>query len=257
MKKIGIVLLAITVWACNSTKMKTQTSTENTVSEVTTENPEQLYFRAIGTEPFWGVEMSNKTIKYTTPDDPKGITFPAVKPVLVMDANSKTYMSKSNAGEIKMTITYGKCSDGMSDMEHNYSVAVALKKKGETAFKDLRGCGNYIIDYRLHDIWVLEEMEGQKITDTDFNKRPMMEINAREASFNGIAGCNRMFGKLFSEKELLRFTNVGLTRMACDKMANEAKFVKALESSTAYEIKNNRLYLSNPDGMKLIFKKTD
>jgi heat shock protein HslJ len=45
--------------------------------------------------------------------------------------------------------------------------------------------------------------------------------------------------------------------MACDKMANEAKFIKALESSTAYEIKNNRLYLSNPDGLKLVFKKVD
>jgi len=253
MKKIGILMLLTIVCACNSTKTNENTTPKETVSV----NPDLVYFKAIGTEPFWGVEISNTQIKYTTPEDPEGILFPAAKPVRVMDANIKTYQSKSKAGEIKITIAYGKCSDGMSDMDHNYSVTVALKKAGEKEFKDLRGCGNYIIDYRLHDIWVLEEMEGKKIGDADFNKRPSMEIKAKEATFSGVAGCNRMFGKLFSEQELLRFTNVGLTRMACDKMANEAKFVKALESSTAYEIKNNRLYLSNPDGLKLVFKKVD
>ncbi len=253
MKKLGIVMLLTIVCACNSTKNKENTTPKETVSE----NPDLVYFKAIGAEPFWGVEISNNTIKYTTPEDPEGILFPATKPVRVMDANIKTYQSKSKAGEIKVTIAYGKCSDGMSDMDHDYSVTVALKKAGEKEFKDLRGCGNYIVDYRLHDIWVLEEMEGKKIGDSDFNKRPSLEIKAKEATFGGVAGCNRMFGKLFSERELLRFTNVGLTRMACDKMANEAKFVKALESSTAYEIKNNRLYLSNPDGLKLVFKKVD
>ncbi len=253
MKKLGIVMLLAIVCACNSTKNKENATSKEMVSQ----NPDQVYFKAIGTEPFWGVEISNSQIKYTTPEDPEGILFPATKPVRVMDANIKTYQSKSKAGEIKITIAYGKCSDGMSDMDHNYSVTIALKKAGENEFKDLRGCGNYIVDYRLHDIWVLEEMEGKKIDDSDFNKRPTLEIQAKEATFGGIAGCNRMFGKLFSERELLRFTNVGLTRMACDKMANEAKFVKALESSTAYEIKNNRLYLSNPDGLKLIFRKTD
>lgn len=257
MKKIGILILAVTLWACNSTNIKTKTATETVNSETVAETPDQVFFKAIGTEPFWGVEISNNQIKYTTPEDPEGILFPGNKPVRVMDANIKTYQSKSAAGEIKITISYGKCSDGMSDMEHDYSVAVALKKKGEKEFKDLRGCGNYIVDYRLHDIWVLEEMEGQKVTDADFNKRPMMEIKAKEASFSGIAGCNRMFGKLFSEQKLLRFTNIGTTRMACDKMANESKFIKALESSTTYEIKNNRLYLSNPDALKLVFKKTD
>ena len=253
MKRLAILMLAMTLFACNSTKVKQETTNRDTREQ----QPEQVYFKSIGTEPFWAIEISARQIKYTTPENTEGIVFGGVEPVRVMDANIKSYHSRSKSGEIKITITQGKCSDGMSDQEHNYAVKVALKLTGDKDFKNLQGCGNYIVDYRLHDIWVLEEMEGQKVADSDFNTRPNIEINAAEARFSGSAGCNRVFGKLFSERNLLRFTGIGTTRMLCDKISNEAKFLKALESATGYEIKNNRLYLSNPDGIKLVFKKVD
>jgi heat shock protein HslJ len=45
--------------------------------------------------------------------------------------------------------------------------------------------------------------------------------------------------------------------MTCGPKNKEDQFLKALQSSTTYEIKDNRLYLSNPDGVKVIFKKID
>lgn len=45
--------------------------------------------------------------------------------------------------------------------------------------------------------------------------------------------------------------------MMCPDDQNEVAFLKALQKVTQYEIKNNRLYLSNPDEQLLVFKKID
>ena len=45
--------------------------------------------------------------------------------------------------------------------------------------------------------------------------------------------------------------------MACGEINKENSFLNALQSSTEYKIKNNRLYLTNSDGVKVVFKKID
>ena len=66
-----------------------------------------------------------------------------------------------------------------------------------------------------------------------------------------------MNGKLFFEKGLLRFTNITTTEMACDSKNRESELLHSLESSTAYQISNMRLTLTNPSGIELVFKKVD
>lgn len=84
-----------------------------------------------------------------------------------------------------------------------------------------------------------------------------MEINSAKNNFSGYAGCNRMSGQIFSEKKLIRFQKIAVTKMMCPDDQNEVAFLKALQKVTQYEIKNNRLYLSNPDEQLLVFKKID
>ncbi|MCB0374223.1 MAG: META domain-containing protein, partial [Muricauda sp.] len=120
--------------------------------------------------------------------------------------------------------------------------------------------GSYVTDYRLHDIWVLESIAGTNVSKADFNGSdvPNMEININTNRFAGFSGCNRMTGSLFFEKDLLRFSQVASTRMACPNMEKESEFLKALQSSTDYKVENNRLYLSNgSEDNLLIFKKID
>jgi heat shock protein HslJ len=93
---------------------------------------------------------------------------------------------------------------------------------------------------------------------TSFNSDlPSMEINSNTNTFTGFAGCNRMNGKLFFEKELLRFTDIATTKMMCDSKNEENAFLKALRSATIYKIENNQLWLSNPSEALLTFKKID
>lgn len=221
------------------------------------EAPSTYFFKANGTEPFWGIEISEDSIKFTTPEEKDDFSLSYEKPQKAMDSNVVLYRAKSDAINLEITIQQGKCSDGMSDKIYNYSVKVSLKR-GDQKELLLNGCGNYIIDYRLHDIWALEELEGKKINPEDFKKGvPNLEIYAEEARFSGLAGCNQMGGKLFSEKDLLRFTDIFTTEMMCENYETEKTLVKALQSTTKYELKNNKLYLLNPEGTKAVFRKVD
>jgi len=223
----------------------------------TYEEPSKVFFKASGTEPFWGIEIAEDSIKFTSPEKENNFALAYVKPQKAMDANIISYQAKSDKIDLKFTIQQGKCSDGMSDKIYNYTVKASLKRENEKEML-LEGCGNYIIDYRLHDIWALEELEGKKINPEDFKKGvPNLEIYAEEARFSGMAGCNGMGGKLFFEKDVLRFIDIFTTEMMCENYETEKILVKALQSTTRYELKNNKLYLFNPEGTKAIFRKVD
>ena len=113
-------------------------------------------------------------------------------------------------------------------------------------------------DYRLHDLWVLDSLDGTSARALSFSPElPSLEINTREASFIGFAGCNQMRGQLITEGDRLQFTDIITTRMMCPSSQEEAQVLAALRSVTAFSIGNNRLRLSDPNGVRLVFKKID
>lgn len=256
MKNI-VYLIIICFFVGCSTNFKTENRTiipEAPLLKSKTEG----YFKAIGTEPFWSLEISEEMIRFQGIEAGSEFTTPHVEPVRAMDANVKLYRINTESGEMEVRISMQNCSDGMSDNKHDYKVDINLRRKNQKENVNYSGCGNYIADYRLFDIWLLEELEGKKVTLDDFaNEIPLLEINSSEKKFIGYGGCNRISGTIFQERELLRFSNIISTKMACGETNMENSFLKALQSSTGYKIKNNRLYLTNPDGIKVIFKKID
>ena len=215
-----------------------------------------VYFKASGTEPFWSLEITDKQLIFRTPED--SLIANHVEPERAMDSNVKWYRAKGAAGDLDVIISQDNCINEMSGTEFPYSVKVEIKKSEAKQPQTVNGCGEYITDYRLHDIWVLEVLEGKKVALEDFGKElPVMEIYAATNVFSGFAGCNRMNGKLFFETGLLRFTDIATTKMMCASPNKETAFIKALRNVTSYEIGNNRLTLSNPDGELLVLKKVD
>lgn len=216
------------------------------------------YFKATGIEPFWSLEISEEEIRFQATGAGSNFTAPHSEPNKPMDANVKSYRVNLEGAEMEITIKMHNCSDGISDLKHDYQVDISLKRNNQKEIENFSGCGNYLVDYRLFNLWVLEELEEMKVTKANFAKElPMLEINSSEKKFFGYGGCNRVSGKTFQERELLRFTNIISTKMACGDTNMENIFLKALQSSTGYKIKNNRLYLMNPDGITIIFKKID
>ena len=254
----GVILL--TVLSCKTAvvpiqkSLKSETPLVNDLGKVG--DAENIYFKSSGTEPFWGLTISDDKIVFKTIND--SLVTPHVEPILAMDANVKLYRVKTKTGQLNIQISQQECINAMSGEASPYAVSIEYKRNETSEMEKLQGCGQYITDYRLHDIWVLEVLHGRKISKVDFSKEfPMLEIYAKENKFLGFAGCNRMSGSLFFEKGKLRFTNLASTKMMCESANKEAEFITALQSSNKYQIENNRLILSNSSEVKVIFKKID
>lgn len=257
---LHIALIFHLCMGCKSNRSNQEQSKENVQKEIVDLNSQmtesQIYFEGRGTEPFWSVEISENLILFKTPSD--SIVFQPTHPILALDSNVKRYDIKTASNTMSVHIRQAECTNAMSGKVSPYTVSVDLQKGIVSEVQNFEGCGEYKTDYRLHDIWVLESFNGRTVTKTDFSQEfPMMEIKAAENTFSGFAGCNQMHGTLFFEKGSLRFTNIATTRMLCETENKEAEFLKALQSSTSYTIKNNRLILSNPSGIVSIFKKID
>lgn len=222
------------------------------------ENLEQgIYFRASGNEPEWSLKISEKTFEFTSLKPSfESLKADHVEPIREMDANVKMYRVATESRTLNIQILQQECVNTMSGEKFPYSVRIEMVKNNNST--NISGCGNYVTDSRLHDIWVLEKLNGKMISITDFiQELPNLEINSSTNSFLGFAGCNRMYGMLFFERGLLRFTNIITTRMACPSNNKESEFLKALQSSTSYKVENRRLTLSNPSVETLVFKKVD
>lgn len=259
MKRILSLLLIFSLTiGCKSTAGKT--SDKQTTSEYGSQEDEmKYYFTATGNEPFWGLKMGNDNILFTSliPGKEK-LVFAPVDAIKAMDANVKMYKVSNETTSATITIQQVDCQDSMSGAISPYKVSIEIKNNTELQTEKIGGCGKYNTDYRLHDIWVLEELNGYKVFASDFQKEmPRIEINSTENRFSGYGGCNAISGQIFYEKGILRFTRVLSTLMACPQGNKESEFTKALQSTTTYSIENNRLTLSNSSAKLLVFRKVD
>lgn len=94
-------------------------------------------FYAIGTEPFWNLEIDReKAISFKLADLPKPMIFNARMPRV--DKDSTYYLVDSATGRLEVTVFNEFCSDGMSD--NLYEHRVHVRYKGQT----FKGCGVYL-----------------------------------------------------------------------------------------------------------------
>ncbi|MEO7044813.1 MAG: META domain-containing protein [Ferruginibacter sp.] len=258
-KLLSFLLLLSLIVGCKYTAGKISDTKATTSEYGSQEDQMKYYFTATGNEPFWALKMGTENIEFTSLIAGKEkLIFPATEAIKAMDANIKMYKVSNETSSATISIQQLECQNSMSGAISPYKVSIEIKNNSELELKKLTGCGSYNTDYRLHDIWVLEELNGFKVFITDFQRElPRIEINSSENKFMGYGGCNAVSGSIFYEKDLLRFTQVISTRMACVPGNKEGEFTKALQGTTTYSIGDNRLTLSNPSGKILVFRKVD
>lgn len=260
MKKVlSLLLLSSLIIGCKTAATQSSETKETSSTTNSQEDDMVIYFKATGNEPFWAITIGQEKTVFTSLIEGKEmLTFSSVESIKAMDANVKMYKLSNSTATATVTIQQLDCQDSMSGVISPYKVSVEIKNNSELESKKLDGCGKYNTDYRLHDIWVLEELNGFKVFITDFQKElPRIEINSSENRFMGFGGCNAISGSIFYEKDVLRFSKVASTMMACGPGNKEDQFTKALQSTTTYSIGDNRLTLSNPSGKLLVFRKVD
>jgi heat shock protein HslJ len=109
---------------------------------------------------------------------------------------------------------------------------------------------------RIIDIWVLEEIDGQTVSDGDFGReRPRLEFNS-EGRMTGSSGCNDISSTYTTDGIKISFGPMIATKMACPG-DGESRFLTALKLATDYKIEGLKLYLLAGGREKLQFKKVD
>ena len=90
--------------------------------------------RALGTEPFWALDVDASGLRFITPDDTTGILFPRVAPMV--SADTVMWSGQTERSAIEVRVWPEKCSDGMSDREYPYGSRVII------AGTTYRGCAD-------------------------------------------------------------------------------------------------------------------
>jgi copper homeostasis protein (lipoprotein) len=92
--------------------------------------------------------------------------------------------------------------------------------------------------------WKVLELQGRPLKRVEQGREVHMVLASEGNRAHGFAGCNRFFGGFQSDRNTLRFSPLGSTRMACPSgMDQEQPFLNALERAGRYEIHGQVLEL--------------
>lgn len=112
---------------------------------------------------------------------------------------------------------------------------------------------------RLHDIWALESIKGNKINQKEFKKNPQIEINLTDNRVLGNDGCNNFTGDINTlDSKQLKFGMLAGTKMACKNMKLTDEISKSLNEIQLYKLDELHLTLYNSNKKELLkYKKVD
>jgi len=216
-------------------------------------------FYARGHEPSWSLDMdfeSNFHFKILNGEE---IFVPAVKGDKAMDANVTRFYAEVEKGTLIITIQKENCQDTMADQTFDFSVKVQMKYSSENEYKTFEGCGKYLPDIALHDIWVLDKINGESLSLNPNQERPRFEFFSKKEEVLGYAGCNNFRAKFsISNYKEIYIKSARMTRKSCPDMTYENMlsnhvFGKRLK----YSRENLTLNLTGYDGKNFRFKKVD
>ncbi|WPR75043.1 META domain-containing protein [Algoriphagus sp. NG3] len=90
------------------------------------------------------------------------------------------------------------------------------------------------------------EMMGAPVQTSGSTSDAHLIFNAQNGIINGSGGCNRIYGQYaLDRRNSIRFSEVGATRMACQNMNFENRFLDLLDQVRYYEFKDNMMLLKN------------
>jgi uncharacterized membrane protein/heat shock protein HslJ len=205
-------------------------------------------YRAIGTEPFWDLEIGRDMVFTDRGNDNFRVVQPTPRPI------------NGIAGEIYQTprlnvnIVHGSCSDGMSDRTYPDSVQVRVDGR------EFRGCGAPITFFGEVGETGQPNYPGSgamTLTGTNWrvvaiNGRPTppsnFYINFMPDRIGAKFGCNALGAGYSVSGNVLNAGAVMATRMACPDMSFETQGSAILALPMTIAGTGNRMVLSNGAG---------
>ncbi|WP_158618170.1 META domain-containing protein [Chitinophaga lutea] len=102
----------------------------------------------------------------------------------------------------------------------------------------------------LYKTWRLVEVQGQAVDTTKLQRPAEFTFDKTEQRISGSAGCNNIFGKFTVAADKLTFSPLAATKMACQDMSVESKFLSITDKVNNWKVTEGFLVLSQ-DGTAL------
>lgn len=173
---------------------------------VTTPREAAPAYFALGTEPFWNLEITPEQLTFYGADLPRTVV---PNPGARRLANGRAYDTR----QLQVIIRTESCNDGMSERQYTETVQV---RTGDRSFS---GCGGGVDPSATSTLerssWRITSINGQPAL-TEFSA----DIAFADGRITGTTGCNRLMGGFTQARERLNFSAFGMTRMACDGPRN-------------------------------------
>lgn len=200
-------------------------------------------FYGVGNEPFWALDMDfDQGFQLKTPDFEYNT--PPVDPDLAQDAPIKRYRVVTESGEMIVRIHKKRCQDTMSDQEFSHEVRVSFKSGIDSAFTEFTGCGRYVPDLSLHDIWGLIEFNGVKYPNENMPGGATLELFPVDERVMFSDGCNSFRGSFHTQENKVYFGNMAGRLKACPDQKFNSKIARRLAKTD---------YRYERDGRSLVF----
>lgn len=199
--------------------------------------------QARGNEPAWMLEMTGGELRLELDYGQTRIT--VQQPAPTREPNLTHYHVRTDDGQlIDVTLLDELCTDTMTGMPYPRAATVMIDGR------ELRGCAGDPRDLLVGEAWVVEDIGGAGIID---RSRVTLRFE-RDGRLGGNASCNSYTGNYTLGGELMGFSAVAATLMACSPalMAQEQTFFELLDSLNRFEISDTgALVLHAADGTTL------
>ena len=210
-------------------------------------------FIASGSEPFWSLEIDFDKRIYFKGVHGDSIQTKVPEGTRLQDVAATSFRAKNGSDNLTIIVYDQICIDNLTGKELPKTVEVTM------ADKQYKGCGSYLSDYRLNDIWVLESINDAKIDTSDFPKGlPRLELNLTQNQVFAFAGCNEFSGSMEVQGKKIHFGRFSGTLMACPNMNFESSYLSRLANKTIpFRIEPGKLSMQVGKDSTFNYKKTD
>jgi len=203
---------------------------------------------ANGTSPAeWTLEIDfDKQITFRATDGKNFQLSPAFEKKEI-DAGTELYVLRSPGKQVSITINNELC------------VSTNSKKVGVMVDNTMyTGCGAYLYDHRLHDIWILESINNDKHSGTDFKLGlPFIQLDLEKKTMSGSDGCKKFQVPMEVQGNRIKFSSFSQSTSACGYKIEKIFAEMVSGQLVNYYEQKGLLVLYLIDDSKLNFRRKD
>lgn len=211
-------------------------------------------FTAIGNVPVnWSIEIDFDKMVYFNSADGNSLQILPSFGNKIITAEVEKYFTSTDLGQIEIRIFNTGCNTTVNGSGYLKKTEISLQNKIYS------GCGKYLYNHQLNDIWVLESVNNEKQLASVYQKGlPWIELDLLNKNMKGSDGCNKLNSAIELKGNRIKFSEIISTKMTCNNMKTAKIFSQLLSNKLVdYYLENDKLVLYLEDDSKIIFKRKE